>query len=145
MTTIYDQISSNKRETIVIMFAFVIVVTLLAFFFGEVFVGEGAGYPIMIFAVLFSSVSSVSSYYFSDKIALKITLSEDLLLEGDFRALIRKIQQARKVNNLNVGDKIDLQYTLDQEKIINTFKVEIVKITNVVDFIKSDVFNVIKR
>jgi len=80
-----------------------------------------------------------------DKIALKITLSEDLLLEGDFRALIRKIQQARKVNNLNVGDKIDLQYTLDQEKIINTFKVEIVKITNVVDFIKSDVFNVIKR
>lgn len=54
------------------MFAFVIVVTLLAFFFGEVFVGEGAGYPIMIFAVLFSSVSSVSSYYFSDKIALKI-------------------------------------------------------------------------
>jgi isoleucyl-tRNA synthetase len=80
-----------------------------------------------------------------DKIALKITLSEDLLLEGDFRALIRKIQQARKVNNLNVGDKIDLQYTQQQEKVINTFKVEIVKITNVVDFIKSDVFNVIKR
>lgn len=72
MTTIYDQISSNKRETVFIMFVFVIVVTILGFFFGEVFVGEGAGYPVMLIAVLFSSVSSVSSYYFSDKLVLGI-------------------------------------------------------------------------
>ncbi len=72
MTTIYDQISSNKRETVIIMFVFVIVVTILGFFFGEVFVGEGAGYPVMLIAVMFSSLSSVSSYYFSDKLVLGI-------------------------------------------------------------------------
>lgn len=72
MTTIYDQISSNKRETVFIMFAFVVVVTILGFLCGEIFVGEGAGYPVMLIAVMFSSVSSVSSYYFSDKIVLGI-------------------------------------------------------------------------
>ncbi|OGC46985.1 hypothetical protein A2713_00455 [candidate division WWE3 bacterium RIFCSPHIGHO2_01_FULL_35_17] len=72
MTTIYNQISSNKRETVIIMFAFVTVVTILGFLSGEIFVGEGAGYPVMVFAVLFSSISSVSSYYFSDKIVLGI-------------------------------------------------------------------------
>ena len=54
------------------MFAFVTVVTILGFLSGEIFVGEGAGYPVMVFAVLFSSISSVSSYYFSDKIVLGI-------------------------------------------------------------------------
>lgn len=72
MMTIYDQISSNKRQTIVIMFAFIVAVTVLSFFVGEAFVGQGAGYPIMIFAVLFSSLSSISSYYFSDKLVLGI-------------------------------------------------------------------------
>lgn len=72
MQTIYDQISSNKKETVVVMFAFVAVVTSLAYLCGEIFIGNGAGYPLMIFAVLFSSISSISSYYFSDKIVLGI-------------------------------------------------------------------------
>lgn len=81
MTTIYDQISANKRETILIMFAFVIVVTILGFLYGEIFVGEGAGYPIMLMAILFSSVSSVSSYYFSDKIVLGIAGAKKITRE----------------------------------------------------------------
>ncbi|OGC51264.1 hypothetical protein A2982_04040 [candidate division WWE3 bacterium RIFCSPLOWO2_01_FULL_39_13] len=69
----YGQISSNKRKTVVVMAMFVAVVSLLGYFIGEIYAGQGAGVPVMISAVFFSSISAVSSYFLSDKIVLSIS------------------------------------------------------------------------
>ncbi|PJA41073.1 zinc metalloprotease HtpX [candidate division WWE3 bacterium CG_4_9_14_3_um_filter_34_6] len=70
--TIYDQIASNRRKTFVVMTLFVFVISLLCYVFGEIYGGSGAGVYVMIMGVGFSSLSAVSSYYFSGKIVLSI-------------------------------------------------------------------------
>jgi len=77
-------------------------------------------------------------------VALDTLLSKQLILEGEYRSFIRKIQQQRKESNLNVADIINLQYTKDYEKIINTYKSEITKVANVHKFIAGNQFKVIK-
>jgi heat shock protein HtpX len=70
--TIYSQIDKNKRNTFIIMFFFILFVSVLSYLLGEVFVGRGAGASIFILGFLFSTVSSISSFYFSDKMVLAI-------------------------------------------------------------------------
>jgi heat shock protein HtpX len=70
--TIYSQIDKNKRNTFIIMVAFTLFVSGLSYFLGEIFVGRGAGAGIFILGFLFSTVSSISSFYFSDKMVLAI-------------------------------------------------------------------------
>src|SRR3990167_7698046 len=70
--TIYQQISSNKRKTFLIMTLFVIVISALGFVFGEAYGGSGFGVPVMVMALAFSSISAGFSYFFSDKVVLTI-------------------------------------------------------------------------
>jgi len=70
---IYDQISSNKRKTFFIMVMFVIVISFLGYFLGEIYGGQGAGVYVMGMTVIASSFSAVGSYYFSDKLILSIS------------------------------------------------------------------------
>lgn len=70
---IYEQISSNKTKTYVIMALFIAVVSVLGYVLGEIFVGVGEGISIMIMAVLFSSISAFISYFYSDKMVLSIS------------------------------------------------------------------------
>ena len=70
--TIYSQIDKNKRNTFIIMFFFTVFITSMGYFLSEIFWGQGAGAFGLILAFIFSSVSSVSSYYFSDKMVLAI-------------------------------------------------------------------------
>jgi heat shock protein HtpX len=69
---IYEQISSNKRKTFLIMAVFVAVISAFGYVIGEIYGGSGAGVPFMIMAVFFSGITSVSSYFFSDKVVLSI-------------------------------------------------------------------------
>lgn len=65
--SLYSQVSANKQKT---FFIFVLFIVLLTGFFYLVglYYGDGNGY--LILGLIISSVSSVFSYYFSDKLVL---------------------------------------------------------------------------
>lgn len=65
----YQQISKNKTESWVLIFSFLIVITLLGFVFGRVYENPA----IVVFAAGFSIVSALISYYFSDSITLTLS------------------------------------------------------------------------
>ena len=54
------------------MAMFVAVISAFGYVIGEIYGGSGAGVPFMVMAVLFSGLTSISSYYFSDKVVLSI-------------------------------------------------------------------------
>ncbi len=68
----------------------------------------------------------------SQTVALTTELSEDLLVEGAARNLIRKIQGLRKKQGLNVEDSIEVVYVSDDltEKAIKLFETDIKTTTN---------------
>ncbi len=70
----YNQIDSNKRKTRILIGIF------LAFFIaiGVVLEQMGYGYESIIAAVVFSSFTSIMSYYHSDKIALRSTGAREI-------------------------------------------------------------------
>jgi len=61
-----------------------------------------------------------------DFIALNITITEDLKLEGEAREIIRAIQEGRKKAGFNVEDRVTLGYQ-GKEKIFEKFEGEIAK------------------
>ncbi len=62
----YNQISANKRNSILIIFIFLIFVIFVGYFLSRYYNSPG----ILAFAVIFSIVQALVSYYQSDKIAL---------------------------------------------------------------------------
>lgn len=70
----YDLISKNKRESWILIFSFLAIITLLGFVFSRAYNAP----EILIFAVLFSTVSSFVSYYFSDSITLAISGAKEV-------------------------------------------------------------------
>jgi len=69
--TIYDQIEKNKQKTVFVFIFFVLAIGILGYILGEIY-GNGAGLITMMLAVVYSSISGVITYYFSDKVVLKI-------------------------------------------------------------------------
>jgi heat shock protein HtpX len=67
---IYSQITGNKIKTVLIMAFFIGLLTVFFYLMGQYF-GNGQGY--MLFGFIFSLVSGVSSYFFSDKIVLTMS------------------------------------------------------------------------
>ncbi len=65
----YDLINKNKRESWILIFSFLIIITLLGWAFSLRF----GDVNILYFAVGFSVVTSFISYYFSDSITLAIS------------------------------------------------------------------------
>src|SRR5438105_3656815 len=68
--TVYSQITSNKSKTFLIIFLFIIFVSGFFFLIGE-FLHNSTTY--LILGLLFSLISSVGSYFYSDKIVLMTT------------------------------------------------------------------------
>lgn len=71
--TIYSQIDKNKRTTYLVMFFFSLFVILISYLLGEIFIGSGAGIFTLILGFIFSTISSISGFYFSDKMVLAIS------------------------------------------------------------------------
>jgi len=63
------------------------------------------------------------------KVELDVNITEDLKKEGNYRELIRAIQDMRKKEGLNPNDFIDLEISTSKEgqDLINQFKKELVK------------------
>ncbi|MFC1622156.1 M48 family metallopeptidase [Patescibacteria group bacterium] len=80
MPSVYSHIDKNKRDTVIIMILFVLVISALSWFLGEMFdPGYGASY--VGFALIFSGISSFVSYYNSDKMILAISGAKEVPFE----------------------------------------------------------------
>ncbi|MEA2098151.1 MAG: M48 family metallopeptidase [Patescibacteria group bacterium] len=77
MPTLYTQSDKNTRNTYILMSVFLIFVIAMGFIFSEV-MGSNL---ILWFAVIFSILMSIGSYWYSDKIVLK--MSKARLVEFD--------------------------------------------------------------
>src|SRR5918994_486539 len=66
----YDLIRSNKRRSVLLIIAFVLIVALIGFAFGIVF---GNGIAATIVALVIGAVVAFASYWKADKIALAVS------------------------------------------------------------------------
>jgi hypothetical protein len=64
-------------------------------------------------------------------VELDVTLTPELKLEGDFRELLRKVQDMRKEKCLSVGDKAVLVVPETERQVVDKYSDEIKKLTNV--------------
>ncbi|MBI5530302.1 MAG: M48 family metallopeptidase [Candidatus Doudnabacteria bacterium] len=70
----YDLINKNKRESWILIFSFLLIISLLGFIFARVYDDPA----ILFFAVGFSVFSSFISYYFSDSITLALSRAQEV-------------------------------------------------------------------
>lgn len=64
---LYEQISANKRNTWLVIFVFILFLAIIGYVFG---IATEGGYFGVAIAVIFATVMSVGSFYYSDKIIL---------------------------------------------------------------------------
>jgi len=77
MPNIYQNISKNKQETVVIMVLFVAIVSFLGWLVGK-FYFDGSGTFFIGLALIFSGISAFISYYNSDKMVLALSGAVEL-------------------------------------------------------------------
>jgi heat shock protein HtpX len=79
MSTLYTQQSKNITKTWILMSAFLVIVIGIGFFFSQYY-----GNPsILYFFVIFSILMNVVSYWYSDKIALKLNGAREIKKEDN--------------------------------------------------------------
>lgn len=76
MPSVYTHIDQNKRQTLIIMVIFIIVISFVGWVFGELYAGDGVAF--VGFALIFSGFSSLFSYYNSDKMVLAISKAKEV-------------------------------------------------------------------
>ncbi len=96
---IYSAVGSNKRKTIFIMLLFVLFITTLGFVYGKASGGLAASYAVIAF--IFAIVSSVGSYYFSDKLVLATANAQEIS-EADNPELFHIVE------NLTIADGLPM-------------------------------------
>lgn len=70
----YDHINKNKRESWILIFSFLVIISILGFVFSRAYNNPG----ILYIAVGFSIFSSLISYYFSDSITLALSQAKEV-------------------------------------------------------------------
>jgi heat shock protein HtpX len=70
MLNVYERVDQNKRRSVLIMVGFVIFVVGFVYIIGQIF---GSGRGVIIGALVFSILSSVGSYFWGDKLVIKLT------------------------------------------------------------------------
>ncbi len=70
----YDLINKNKRESWVLIFCFLVVISLLGYVFAQVYQNNA----ILYIAVIFSIGSALFSYYFADSITLMVSKAQEV-------------------------------------------------------------------
>ncbi len=85
--TLYDQKDKNIRKTFLLFAVFLVVIIGIGWVFSRVYGDPG----ILVIAVIFSSFMSFISYWYSDKIVLKISRAEPVK-EENFRELYHIVE-----------------------------------------------------
>lgn len=78
--TLYDQIARNKRNSILLMFFFVLIILGLGWVIDELTGMAGGG---IFIAFVFAIFSTFFGYYFSDKMVLRISGAREVDLSSD--------------------------------------------------------------
>lgn len=91
---IYSAISANKYKTWVIMLLFVLIITTAVYVFSKA-LGYGIGFAGI--ALIFAGITSIGSYYYSDKIVLATSGAKEIK-KSDNPELFRIVE------NLCIGD-----------------------------------------
>lgn len=79
MATLYTQQSKNVTKTWILMSLFLVIVIAIGFFFSQYY-----GNPnILYFFVIFSIIMNIASYWYSDKIALKLNHARQITREDN--------------------------------------------------------------
>lgn len=87
MPTLYNNSDSNKRKTWFLLSGFLIFIMIVAFVFSQAMESSA----ILYIAVIFSTVSAFISYWFSDKIVLKMSDAKPVKFE-DNKELYRLVE-----------------------------------------------------
>lgn len=95
---IYTQISANRWKTVVIMLLFVVFISAVGYVFGK---ASGYGLSFAGFALIFAGITSIGSYYFSDKLVLAASGAKEIQ-KKDSPELFRIVE------NLAIGDGLPL-------------------------------------
>jgi heat shock protein HtpX len=82
MINVYEQVDRNKRRSFLVMFFFVIFITLVAWLLAKA-LGYGPG--VIGWALIFSGLMSFASYWWSDKIILAISRARPANKKQDFQ------------------------------------------------------------
>jgi len=82
MINVYEQVDRNKRRSFLVMFFFVIFITLVAWLLSKA-LGYGPG--VIGWALVFSGLMSFASYWWSDKIILAISRARPANKKQDFQ------------------------------------------------------------
>src|SRR3989344_3426840 len=72
---VYNQITINKRNSVLLFLLFFIILTSLGYIFGYIF---EFGYTGVVFGFIFALVSALISYYYGDKIVLNISRAREV-------------------------------------------------------------------
>lgn len=80
MPNVYQNINSNKRDTVVIFTLFTAIIFAICWFIGEYFT-EGGGTSLLGLAFIFSGLSGLFSYFNSDKVILAVSGAKELKYE----------------------------------------------------------------
>ena len=81
MINVYEGVDQNKRRSLLVMVAFVVVVTLFVWFLAQVL---GYGPEVVGFALVMAGMMSFASYWWSDKIILTISGARPASKKKDF-------------------------------------------------------------
>src|ERR1035437_8814354 len=91
---IYSSISANKTKTWLIMFLFVVFITTVVYIFSRAL---GYGLYLVVFALIFGGLTSIGSYYYSDKLVLATAGAKEIKITDNPELF-------RTVENLCIGD-----------------------------------------
>ena len=86
---IYSAISTNKNKTWAIMLLFVLVITTMVYVFSKAL--GYSGYSLAGIALVFAGLTSIGSYYYSDKLVLATTNAKQIKKE-DFPNYYRTVE-----------------------------------------------------
>src|SRR6266446_4987255 len=93
----YEQISSNKRRTVILLFSFLALLWALAFL-----IGKASGQPDLLFVIgIFSLSYALFSYFAGSKMALAVNRAREIQKKDDPRLW-------RTVENLAITDGLPM-------------------------------------
>ena len=107
---VYSAISANKNKTWLIMVLFVLIITTVVYVFSKA-LGYGLGFAGI--ALILAGITSIGSYYYSDKIILATSHAKPIQ-KSDNPELFRTVE------NLCIGDGLPMPkiYVMESNEII---------------------------
>jgi heat shock protein HtpX len=107
----YTEVTKNKTYSVLLIFVFLLVIIALGFFAAQIYNSPA----ILLIAVVFSTLSSIISYYFSDSITLALSGAKEINLQT-------QPQLYRIIENLSITAGLPLpRIYIIEDSAINAF------------------------